>query len=74
VKSRVTRETALLNSLRAGARDLTVAIARQIYHELKRLNHAGVYRLGEPSNPRRQQTKEFKAALAEQYHQPNRCC
>jgi hypothetical protein len=65
--------TALIRWPLALVREIT-AIAREIYADLKRLNHGGGYRTARTSDSRRKQTQVFKATLAERYREHNHCC
>lgn len=74
MKYGVTRGTALLKSVGAVVWDLSASIARDIRDELRLLNNGGAYHSRGASSSRRQQTREFKAVLAERYNQDIRCC
>ena len=65
--------TALIGWFLALVRELD-AIAHEVYAELKRLNHGGEYREHRIVGSRHLQTQAFKAALAQRYHEHNRCC
>ena len=65
MKHRVARGTARLKLLGTGVWNLTVSIARDIRKELKLLNNGGAYQSRGVSTSRRQQAREFKAALAQ---------
>jgi hypothetical protein len=74
MKNGMTRARAELKSLGASLWNSAFSSAREISEELKRLNHGGAhYTCGAPTS-RRQQAREFKAALAEHYEQHARCC
>ena len=64
----VAHSTALFRWPLALVQEVT-AIAHEVYAELKRLN-----RMARTSDSRRKQTQAFKAALAQRYHEHNRCC
>ena len=52
----------------------TGKIAREIADGLRRLNRGGPASGALISTPRRQQVRAFKTALAQRYHEDNRCC